>query len=143
MKMTAWRTHIFRIFVEAGLDELLECLGVVARELRRVVLWNEEEHAHGVHVRVGRLPLGQLYGRDAQRPDVRLGVVGRLLYHLGRHPERRAHERVALVRRVGQLSGYTEVGQFHVPGGAQENIGGCGGRSDGQTDRFNFEALGQ
>ena len=66
------RTHIFRILVKTGLDELLECLGIVAGELRRVVFWNEEENPHGVQLRVGWFPFGQLDGRDAQAPDVGL-----------------------------------------------------------------------
>lgn len=64
--------HILRVLVEAGVDKLLELLGVVAGELRRVVLRDEEQHAHGVQVAVGRLALGQLDRRDAQGPDVRL-----------------------------------------------------------------------
>lgn len=98
-------THILRILVKARLDELLELARVVARQLRRVVLGDEEEYAHGMQLRVGRLALGKLDGRDAQRPDVRLAVVARLLDHFGRHPEGRAHERVALAGRVGQLTG--------------------------------------
>lgn len=55
-----------RVFVKAGLRELFETLGEIAIERRWGSLGNMEEHAHGVHVRVGRLPLGQLDGRDAQ-----------------------------------------------------------------------------
>lgn len=55
-----------RVFVEAGLGELFEALGEIAVERRRGALGNMEEHSHRVHVRVGRLPLGQLDGRDAQ-----------------------------------------------------------------------------
>ena len=66
------RAHVFGIFVETGLDELFERLGVVAGELRRVVLGDQKEDAHRVQVRVGRFALGQFDGRDAQRPNVGL-----------------------------------------------------------------------
>lgn len=61
-----------RVFVETGLGELFEALGEIATQRRRGRLGNMEEHSHWMHVRVGRLPLGQLDGRDAQRPDVSL-----------------------------------------------------------------------
>lgn len=60
------------VLVEAGLGELFEALGEVARQRRGRRLGDEEEHPHGVHFRIGRFPLGQLDGRDAQRPNVRL-----------------------------------------------------------------------
>ena len=46
------------------------------------------------HVKVARngvfeaLHLGELYGGDAETPDVRLGVIRRLLDHLGRNTSR-------------------------------------------------------
>ncbi len=77
-----------------------------------------------MELRVGRLALGQLDGRDAERPNVRLGVVGRLLDDLGRHPKRRADERVALGRRRRQLAGDAKVGQLHVAHLAEQDVGG-------------------
>ena len=44
-------------------------------QLRRVVLGDEEEDAHGVKVGVGRLSLRQLDCCDAERPDVGLPTV--------------------------------------------------------------------
>lgn len=44
------------------------------------------------------------------RKQTHLGVVGRLFDDLGRHPEGRAHEGVALDLRVRQLSRHAEVG---------------------------------
>ena len=60
------------VFVEAGLHELLEGLAVLALQRGWAVLGNQEQDAHGVEVRVWRLPLGQLNGRDPQGPDVSL-----------------------------------------------------------------------
>ncbi len=58
--------YVFGIFVETGLDKLLKLFRIVARQLRRVILWDEEKDAHGMQVGIGRLPFGQLDGRDAQ-----------------------------------------------------------------------------
>ena len=72
------QTHIVGVFVEANLHKLLEGLGEAARQLGWVVLGNEEQHAHGVKVRVGRLALRKLYCCDAQTPDVRLDNTDQL-----------------------------------------------------------------
>ena len=58
------------------------------------------------------LTLGQLDGGDAQRPDIRLVVVLRLLDHFGGHPEGRADDRLPLRERVVQLRGHAEVRQL-------------------------------
>lgn len=71
--LTPHNTHVFWVFVEAGFHKLLESLGVVAGELGRVVLGDEEEHTHGVKIRVGWFTFGQLDRCDAQAPDVSLG----------------------------------------------------------------------
>ena len=72
------QTHIVGVLVEADLHKLLEGLGEAARQLGWVVLWNEEQHAHGVKVWVGRLALRKLYCCDAQTPDVRLDNTDQL-----------------------------------------------------------------
>lgn len=45
------------VLVEAGLHELLEGLAVLALQCGRAVLGNQEQDAHGMEVRVWRLPL--------------------------------------------------------------------------------------
>ena len=65
-------TYILGFLVEALLDKLSEGLGELCAELGRGVLGDEEEDAHRVQLRVGRLALRHLYGRDAQAPDVSL-----------------------------------------------------------------------
>lgn len=59
-----------RVLVEAGLGELLEALGELSRQRRRRRLGDVEEHSHRMHVGVGRFALGELDGRDAQRPNI-------------------------------------------------------------------------
>lgn len=49
-------THIFGIFIKTGVNKFFELLGVVAGELRRIVLRYEEENSHWVEVAVGGLP---------------------------------------------------------------------------------------
>lgn len=71
-------TNVFGILVKAGLDELFELLAEVAGQLWRVVFRYQEEHSHRVKVGVWWLSFGQLDGRYAQRPDVRLRVVSGL-----------------------------------------------------------------
>ena len=104
-----------------------------------------------MQVRIGRLPFGQLDGRDAQRPYVRLAwlqrklllllgkkrekrkkrtgwyfwIVGWLFDDFGRHPEGRAYKGVALASRVGQLAGHAEIRQFDVSLLAQQHVGSC------------------
>ena len=92
-----------------------------------LVLSNVVERRHGVHVEVGRLPLGQLDAGDAERPDVHLAVVLPLVHrqdHLRRHPVGRPHEAVGRRRdgrraEVGQLDdaavGQQDVARLDVP----------------------------
>jgi hypothetical protein len=61
-----------------------------------------------LHVR--RLALGHLHDHDAQRPDIDLGVVLLTAAKLGRHPVRRAHNRLTLVLLLGELGRITEIG---------------------------------
>ena len=63
---------MFGVFVETGVDELLERPAEVALQLRRRAFGDEEERAHGVELGERRLAVCQLDGCDAQRPDVRL-----------------------------------------------------------------------
>ena len=86
-----------------------------------LVLSNVVERRHGVHVEVGRLPLGQLDAGDAQRPDVHLAGVLPLVHrqdHLGRHPVRCPHETVGR-RRDG---GRAEVGQLDDAAVGQQDV---------------------
>lgn len=104
----------------------LELLGEVALELRRRASGDQKQHTHGVdaaadrvctdtHVlgaacgaaaglrhnnarRVRRLACRQLDGSDAKAPYVSAAVIPALLDYLRRHPERRAHKRVAAHR---------------------------------------------
>ena len=65
---------------------LLEALGdkvlkgqappVQVAEARGRILDNHEDHAVGVHLPAGWVPLSHLDGRDAQRPDVDLSQRG-------------------------------------------------------------------
>lgn len=54
-----------------------------------------------------------------------LGVIGRLLDDLGRHPEGRAHKGVALDLGVGELARHPKVGQLHLTLLGQEHVGSC------------------
>ena len=69
-------THMFRLLIQAAGDEFFEDAGVAALQLGRVVLWDEEEHSHGMEVCVWGLPRSQLNTRDAQGPDVSLWERG-------------------------------------------------------------------
>ena len=80
-------SYIFWFLVEANVYEFLALFGIVPSQLGRVVFGNEEQDSHGVHLGVGGLPLGQLDGRDAQGPDICLGIIQRLLDHFRGHPE--------------------------------------------------------
>ena len=60
-----------------------------------ICLRDQENGAEGVHVGTRRLALGGLDCGDAERPDVREAIVVGHLDHLGCHPERSPHHRVA------------------------------------------------
>ena len=114
----------------------------VPRQLRRIILRDEEEDPHGMEVGVWRLALRQFYRRDAQGPHVCLGIVRCtqecycdpadtasisatwLLDDLRRHPEGGADEGVPLAGGVGQLPRHAEVRQLHVAHVAQQHVGG-------------------
>ena len=55
-----------------------------------------------------------------RRPD----TIPYLLDNLRRHPERRAHERGALVHGERQLADDAEVGELHLALRREENVGG-------------------
>lgn len=116
--------YILRVLVEASLDEVLERLRITPGELWRIVFGDEEEDAHRVELGVWRFTFGELNCGDAERPNVGLRVVHRLLYHLWRHPERRTDEGVALRRGVGELAGDAEVCELHVAHLAEQHVGG-------------------
>lgn len=52
-----------------------------------------------------------------------LGVVGRLLYNLRRHPKRCSNKCVSLYLCVRQLAGHTKVRQFDFPLFWQQDVG--------------------
>jgi hypothetical protein len=72
---------------------------------------------------VWRLALRQFECRDAERPDVRLAVIARLLYDLGSHPKGSADKRVLLRHGRGELSGDAKVGKLDLPVCTDEDIG--------------------
>lgn len=51
-------TYIFRVLIQAGLDEVLELFTVTPRQLRGVILRDQEQHPHGMQLGIGRLSLG-------------------------------------------------------------------------------------
>lgn len=82
-----------------------------------------------MHVLEGRLAVGQLDRRDADRPYVDSAVVSTavpLVVLAGddfrRHPGRRAYARVQLVEVVLQHTAEPEVHQLHLPLPRQEDI---------------------
>ena len=90
-------------------------------ECRTVVLSYVIQRRHGIHVEVGRLPLGQLDARDPQRPHVHLAVVLTLVHgedDLGGHPVGRADKAVG---GAGDGSG-AEVGQLDAALIGQEDV---------------------
>jgi hypothetical protein len=86
--------YIFWIFIETSFDKLLKLLGVIARQLRRIVLWDEEEDAHGMQIGIGWLPFGKFDSRDAQRPYVRLET--------STHRKMSLAKKLKLEKRVGR-----------------------------------------
>lgn len=62
-----------RVLVEASFCELFEAFGEITSQCWRRGFGDVEEHSHWMHVGVRRFPLGELDGRDAQRPNIRLG----------------------------------------------------------------------
>ena len=64
----------------------------------------------------------RIYRDKSRLADVYLGVVRGLFDDFGRHPERRADERLALAGGVGQLAGDAEVSQFHVTRLRQQHV---------------------
>jgi hypothetical protein len=91
---------------------------------RSWVLGDLEEHLHGVQSRVRWAHLRQFDGSDTQRPDVGAEVVARLLYNLGRHPERCTDECHALRLDVGKLGGDSEVSELDLALVREEDVGG-------------------
>ena len=111
-----------RVLLETRVHEVSEDVapgGV--RECGGLVLGDVVQSTHGVHVEVGRLPLGQLDAGDAHGPDVHLAVILALVHgedHLGRHPVRRPHEAVGRTRDGRG----PEVRQLDVAGVGEENV---------------------
>eukprot|EP00968_Pinguiococcus_pyrenoidosus_P027311 scaffold7366_cov254-Pinguiococcus_pyrenoidosus.AAC.13 len=87
-----------------------------------------QQDGHRRVLGVRRVALRELQRRDAEGPDVRLGVVAPfLLHHLGRHPARRADEgrRAGLPEAlVDEPAADAEVGDPHVAFPVHENVPG-------------------
>ena len=86
-----------------------------------LILRDVIEGAHGVHVEVGRLPLGELNAGDAERPDVDLAVVLALVHgedHLWRHPVGSSHKTVGRARNGGG----SEIREFDVTRVSQQDV---------------------
>ena len=83
---------------------------------------HEEQTTTGIEQRV-----------DDARQDAHLKVVAGLLDQLGRHPEGRTDKSDALLHRLGQLSGHTEVGHLDIAVLRHKNVRGCKERTEGQT----------
>lgn len=115
---------VLGVLDETEVDKVLERGGEVALENGRFGFGNEEEDSHGVVFCQGRLAFGHFDGRDAERPDVRLGIIACLSNDLWRHPEGCAHECVAARLVVAQLGGDTKVGELDFARGGEEDIGG-------------------
>ena len=81
------------------------------------------ESAHGVHVEVRRLPLGELNASDAERPDVDLAVVLALVHgkdDFRSHPVWCSHKTVGGAR-YGCRS---EIRELDVPCVCQQDVAG-------------------
>ena len=59
MKGTPRIAYILRILIKASFDEFFELSRVVPGQLRGVVLGDQEQDPHGVHLGVGGFALGQ------------------------------------------------------------------------------------
>ena len=97
---------------EAGRHEVHKVLGARGGfgQPRGRLGADHEHRPGGRDVVVGRLAVRHLDAGDAQRPDVRRGVVGLALDHLGRHPVGRADLRVPARPGILQLAANAEVG---------------------------------
>jgi hypothetical protein len=122
------RPATVRILDEAAREKV----GKVGRPLLRLLerwRWarrNEKERAHRMNVVQRRMHFGELETRDAETPNVDAVVVrhrqASVVNDLGRHPKRRANDRLTtLVERlanstdtkIGELDG-ARVGEEHV-----------------------------
>ena len=70
------KTYILRILVQAGLYKLFELLGEISRQLRRIVLRDQEQDSHRMEVGVRWFSFSEFYSSDPQRPNISLGIVG-------------------------------------------------------------------
>lgn len=120
------RGTLLGVFAQAEVDKVLEGGGEVAFEHGRWVLGDQEEDLHGVDVGIGGLAVCQLQGGDAERPDVGLAVVARLLDDLGGHPEGGADEGVLLSHGGRELARDAKVGELDLAGCGDEDVGSCG-----------------
>ena len=103
-------THVLRVLVQAGGHKLLKEPRVVALQLGGVALRDEEQHSHGVQLRVRRLSRRQLDTSDPQGPDVRLQGGGQEVTmrthpaaHWGRSCSPQARRVVAHLGVIGRL----------------------------------------
>lgn len=118
------------ILGEGRLDERMECRRplVLLFERGRLVatLRHEEERTHRMQIEHGWLQLGQLYGRDAARPDITELIVATLALHRSHfrcHPIRCSDEAPSLVDRGRDLGGHSKIGQLNVARFSEEDVG--------------------
>lgn len=78
---------LFGLLAQTKVDKVFEGLAEVTLELRRRILWNEEENFHRMDVGIRGLSIGELEGGDTKRPDVGLVIVSRLFDNFWSHPE--------------------------------------------------------
>lgn len=69
-------------------------------------------HLHRVQLTQRRLSHRHLYRRDAETPDIGLGVVTALLDDFGRHPVGRSYKGVLLGHGRGELTRDSEIGEL-------------------------------
>ena len=113
------RWPLLRLTPQTQFHKFLERSTEIAFQSRWRVFGYEKKDFHGVYIRVWRLALRKLQCGNAQRPDVCFVIIARLLDDFGSHPERCPDERVFLGHGSRELSRNAEVGQLHLPVGAQ------------------------
>ncbi|RNA03886.1 hypothetical protein BpHYR1_020450 [Brachionus plicatilis] len=109
--------------VEKALESGRDAVHGVAEPGRRHV--PDEPHGlEGRLVEIGRLAIDHLNDHDAQRPDVHLGAIGQPRYDLGRHPVRRADQRLSFLQVGAHLGHKAKVGELDSSvTGQQDRVG--------------------
>lgn len=89
---------------------------------RDTVLRDEEECSERGLVEVRRLALAELDEEDADRPHVHTVVVRLAADDFGRHPVRRADDRLALLRVLVELCGIAKVRELHIAVHGEQDV---------------------